>query len=39
LTAFRRRANFRPAWVVRKWNGEGLALIARWLRTDRVRIF
>jgi len=25
--------------VVRKWNGEGLALIARGLRTDRVRIF
>jgi hypothetical protein len=28
-----------PGHLVRKWNGEGLALIARGLLSDRVRIF
>jgi hypothetical protein len=28
-----------PGRVVRRWNGEGLDLIARGLRSDRVRIF
>ena len=28
-----------PGRLVRKWNGEGLALIARGLISDKVRIF